>query len=73
MFELIEPIATVTFSEVANEAFLALGMRDYRRAGSLGGVPAVDGERDAGDVAGAGVAQPQHGLPSRRPVWKGAF
>jgi hypothetical protein len=27
MFELVEPIATVTFSEVPNEAFLALGMR----------------------------------------------
>ena len=25
MFELVEPIATVTFSEVPNEAFLALG------------------------------------------------
>ena len=29
MFELTEPIATVTFSEVPNEAFLALGMRNY--------------------------------------------
>jgi hypothetical protein len=29
MFELVEPIATVTFSEVPNEAFLALGMRNY--------------------------------------------
>lgn len=29
MFELVEPIGTVTFSEVPNEAFLALGMRDY--------------------------------------------
>ena len=29
MFELIEPIATVTFSEVPNEEFLALGMRNY--------------------------------------------
>lgn len=29
MFELVEPIATSTFSEVANEAFLALGMRNY--------------------------------------------
>ncbi|MEV4252157.1 hypothetical protein AB0J52_03195 [Spirillospora sp. NPDC049652] len=28
MSELVEPIATVTFSEVPNEAFLALGMRD---------------------------------------------
>ena len=30
MFELVEPIATVTFSEVPNEAFLALGMRNSR-------------------------------------------
>jgi helix-turn-helix protein len=29
VFELVEPIATVTFSEVPNEAFLALGMRNY--------------------------------------------
>ncbi|MGV9387280.1 MarR family winged helix-turn-helix transcriptional regulator [Nonomuraea sp. NPDC003707] len=29
MFELVEPIATVTFSEVPNEAFLAVGMRNY--------------------------------------------
>ncbi|WP_020661113.1 MarR family winged helix-turn-helix transcriptional regulator [Amycolatopsis benzoatilytica] len=29
MFELIEPIATVTYSEVPNEAFLAVGMRNY--------------------------------------------
>src|SRR3954471_18248595 len=29
MFELVEPIATVTFSEVPNEAFLAIGMRNY--------------------------------------------
>jgi len=29
MFELVEPIATVTFSEAPNEAFLALGMRNY--------------------------------------------
>jgi hypothetical protein len=29
MFELVEPIATSTFSEVPNEAFLALGMRNY--------------------------------------------
>ncbi|NDU73001.1 MarR family transcriptional regulator [Actinomadura sp. DSM 109109] len=46
MFELIEPIATVTFSEVPNEAFLALGMRDYwdgyfaGRAAPLGLAPA---------------------------------
>src|SRR5499427_253851 len=46
MFELIEPIATVTFSEVANEAFLALGMRNYwdgyfaGRAAPLGLAPA---------------------------------
>ncbi|WBB70580.1 MarR family transcriptional regulator [Micromonospora sp. WMMD812] len=29
MFELVEPIATVTFGEVPNEAFLTLGMRNY--------------------------------------------
>jgi hypothetical protein len=46
MFELVEPIAAVTFSEVANEAFLALGMRNYwdgyfaGRAAPLGPAPA---------------------------------
>ncbi|MEV4318081.1 MarR family transcriptional regulator [Actinocrispum sp. NPDC049592] len=46
MFELIEPIATATFSEVANEAFLAVGMRNYwdgyfaGRAAPLGQAPA---------------------------------
>lgn len=46
MFELIEPIATATFSEVANEAFLAVGMRNYwdgyfaGRAAPLGLAPA---------------------------------
>ena len=46
MFELVEPIATVTFSEVPNEAFLALGMRNYwdgyfaGRAAPLGMAPA---------------------------------
>jgi len=46
MFELVEPIATVTFSEVATEAFLALGMRNYwdgyfaGRAAPLGQAPA---------------------------------
>lgn len=46
MFELVEPIATVTFSEVPNQAFLALGMRDYwdgyfaGRAAPLGMAPA---------------------------------
>jgi hypothetical protein len=46
MFELVEPIATVTFSEVCNEAFLALGMRNYwdgyfaGRAAPLGLAPA---------------------------------
>lgn len=46
MFELVEPIATVTFSEVVNEAFLALGMRSYwdgyfaGRAAPLGLAPA---------------------------------
>lgn len=46
MFELIEPIATVTFSQVPNEAFLDLGMRNYwdgyfaGRAAPLGLAPA---------------------------------
>ncbi|MFC3731906.1 MarR family winged helix-turn-helix transcriptional regulator [Actinoplanes nipponensis] len=46
MFELVEPIATVTFSEVPNEAFLAVGMRNYwdgyfaGRAAPLGEAPA---------------------------------
>ncbi|MCK2212361.1 hypothetical protein MF672_000890 [Actinomadura sp. ATCC 31491] len=46
MFELIEPIGTVTFSEVANDAFLAVGMRTYwdgyfaGRAAPLGQAPA---------------------------------
>ena len=46
MFELVEPIATVTFSAVPNEAFLALGMRNYwdgyfaGRAAPLGLAPA---------------------------------
>jgi hypothetical protein len=46
MFELVEPIATVTFSEVPTEAFLAIGMRNYwdgyfaGRAAPLGPVPA---------------------------------
>jgi hypothetical protein len=47
MFELVEPIATVTFSEVPNEAFLALGMRNNYwdgyfagRAAPLGLAPA---------------------------------
>ncbi|MFI7693415.1 MarR family winged helix-turn-helix transcriptional regulator [Nonomuraea sp. NPDC049655] len=46
MSELIEPIATATFSEVANEAFLAVGMRNYwdgyfaGRAAPLGLAPA---------------------------------
>ncbi|WP_327002138.1 MarR family transcriptional regulator [Dactylosporangium sp. NBC_01737] len=46
MYELVEPIATVTFSEVPNEAFLALGMRNYwdgyfaGRAAPLGLAPA---------------------------------
>ncbi|WP_433761733.1 SCO6745 family protein [Nocardia sp. CA-135398] len=47
MFELVEPIATVTFSKVPNEAFLALGMRNYwdgyfaGRAAPLGLAPAA--------------------------------
>jgi hypothetical protein len=46
MFELVEPIATVTFSQVPNEVFLALGMRNYwdgyfaGRAAPLGLAPA---------------------------------
>src|SRR3954466_6010389 len=46
VFELVEPIATVTFSGVVNEAFLALGMRNYwdgyfaGRAAPLGLAPA---------------------------------
>jgi hypothetical protein len=46
MSELVEPIATVTFSEVPNEAFLALGTRNYwdgyfaGRAAPLGLAPA---------------------------------
>ena len=46
MFELVEPIATVTFSQVPSEAFLALGMRNYwdgyfaGRAAPLGMAPA---------------------------------
>jgi hypothetical protein len=46
MFELVEPIATVTFSQVPNEAFLALDMRNYwdgyfaGRAAPLGMAPA---------------------------------
>nr|WP_223198918.1 MarR family transcriptional regulator [Solihabitans fulvus] len=46
MFELLEPIATITFSDVVTEAFLALGMRNYwdgyfaGRAAPLGLVPA---------------------------------
>jgi DNA-binding MarR family transcriptional regulator len=46
MFELVEPIATVTFSEVVTQAFLALGMRNYwdgyfaGRAAPLGLAPA---------------------------------
>ncbi|GAA3194828.1 SCO6745 family protein [Actinocorallia longicatena] len=46
MFEIVEAIGTVTFSEVPNEAFLAVGMRDYwdgyfaGRAAPLGTAPA---------------------------------
>jgi hypothetical protein len=46
MFELVEPIATAAFSQVATEAFLALGMRNYwdgyfaGRAAPLGPAPA---------------------------------
>jgi hypothetical protein len=47
MFELVEPIATVTFSAGPTEAFLALGMRNYwdgyfaGRAAPLGLAPAA--------------------------------
>ena len=47
MFELIEPIATITFSKGPTEAFLALGMRNYwdgyfaGRAAPLGTAPAA--------------------------------
>ncbi|WP_255657372.1 MarR family winged helix-turn-helix transcriptional regulator [Actinoplanes sp. L3-i22] len=46
MFELVEPIGAVTFSDVPNEAFLAVGMRNYwdgyfaGRAAPLGLAPA---------------------------------
>jgi hypothetical protein len=46
MFELVEPIAAITFSAVPNEAFLAVGMRNYwdgyfaGRAAPLGLAPA---------------------------------
>jgi len=46
MFELLEPIATITFSDAVNDAFLALGMRNYwdryfaGRAAPLGPAPA---------------------------------
>ncbi|GAA2469662.1 SCO6745 family protein [Winogradskya humida] len=46
MFELVEPIGTIAFSEVPNEAFLARGMRNYwdgyfaGRAAPLGLAPA---------------------------------
>lgn len=47
MFELIEPIATITFSQGPTDAFLALGMRNYwdgyfaGRAAPLGRAPAA--------------------------------
>jgi hypothetical protein len=46
MFELVEPIGAVTFSETVNDEFLALGMRNYwdgyfaGRAAPLGPAPA---------------------------------
>nr|WP_279579198.1 hypothetical protein [Fodinicola feengrottensis] len=46
MFELVEPIGTITFSTVPDEAFMALGMRNYwdgyfaGRAAPLGLAPA---------------------------------
>lgn len=47
MYDLIEPVATVTYSHLPNEAFLALGMRNYwdgyfaGRAAPLGTAPAA--------------------------------
>lgn len=47
MFELVEPIATVSFSQTTTDAFLALGMRTYwdgyfaGRAAPLGTAPAA--------------------------------
>jgi hypothetical protein len=46
MFELVEPIATITFADTVTDAFLALGMRNYwdgyfaGRAAPLGMAPA---------------------------------
>ncbi|MFC6704574.1 SCO6745 family protein [Flexivirga alba] len=46
MFELVEPIGTITFSDIPNDAFLAVGMRNYwdgyfaGRAAPLGMAPA---------------------------------
>jgi hypothetical protein len=46
MFELVEPIGAITFSDVPNDAFLAIGMRNYwdgyfaGRAAPLGLAPA---------------------------------
>ncbi|MEU0155181.1 hypothetical protein [Micromonospora fulviviridis] len=69
MFELVEPIATVTFSEVPNEAFLVLGMRSYwdgyfagRAAGPGAGRGGAHGRRDRVPVA---LPAPQRGGPAQ--------
>jgi hypothetical protein len=43
MFELVEPIATVTFSAVSNEAFLAIGDGDPSRRADLAAPHVLDG------------------------------
>src|SRR3954453_15526374 len=64
MYELLEPIATVTFSEVPNEAFLAVGMRNYwdgyfaGRAAPLGLAPAGVCTRFLNNCPAGGV--PRH-------------
>src|SRR6266700_982793 len=63
MSELVEPIGTVTFSEVPNEAFLALGMRNYwdayfaGRAAPLGLAPAEVVHAVFYNFAGGAVAR----------------
>src|SRR6185437_8049648 len=52
MFDLVEPIATITYSEVPFEAFLALGMRNYLDgyfAGASGASASVLGMRPMAD------------------------
>src|SRR3954465_3339675 len=63
MYELLEPIATVTFSEVPNEAFLAIGMRNYwdgyfaGRAAPLGLASAAGGHSGFYNFADGEVAR----------------